>query len=95
MIIRFRPYTTSPKAEAKLSREKRESDPRGWELGGWGGPTTFLPDKSRSVLLEIPDNFSYSETAKYCKETAENLGWPITEGRWSQIRVLVPGGLSA
>jgi hypothetical protein len=81
MIIRYTAYTTSPRADAERSRKYRERDPEGWSLGGWGGPVSHMPDKSRTVLLEVPDEMGWQEVEVYCEGIAATLNWPITEGR--------------
>jgi len=81
VIIRYTAYTTSPRAGAERSRKHKEKDPEGWSLGGWGGPVTFLLDKERSIILEVPDEMEYTEVRAYCEGLAAERGWPITEGR--------------
>ena len=81
MIIRYTAYTTSPRETAAQLRAWEKRDPRGFSLGGGGGPVTHMPDDSRTVLLEVPDEMGWREMGEYCETIAARLGWRITEGR--------------
>ena len=82
MIIRYTAYTSSPRQFEAYSEKRRKENPRTWALAGLGGPRSFVKDEcpSRTILLEVPDSFAWSEQREYCEEVAESLGWPITEG---------------
>jgi hypothetical protein len=80
MIIRYTAYTTSPRETAARLNAWKKRDPRGFSLGGGGGPVTHTVDDSKTILIRVPEDMDYFEMKEYCEVVAARFGWPVTEG---------------